>query len=94
MPDISMPDLSNISGLSEDMTNFFKDFRGEGGAMSWMKSRDFQVGTKLAEEGLTAKHPVILIPVSSLLDWLSFQITDNSLIHFRALSQRRLSLSL
>ncbi|CDZ96443.1 phospholipid:diacylglycerol acyltransferase [Phaffia rhodozyma] len=62
LDEFPVPDLPNFSGFPGEMSSFFKDFGGENGAMGWMKNRDFQVGSKLADEGLQAKHSVILIP--------------------------------
>lgn len=55
-----MPSLPRTDVLSK-LSNF--SFVNEG-TFDWMKNRDFEVGEMLREEGLSAVHPVILIPVS------------------------------
>ncbi|KAL7413465.1 Lecithin:cholesterol acyltransferase-domain-containing protein [Mrakia frigida] len=55
-----MPSLPRTDVLSK-LSNF--SFVNEG-TFDWMKNRDFEVGEMLREEGLSAVHPVILIPRS------------------------------
>lgn len=56
----SLPSLPTTDVLGK-LSNF--SFVNEG-TFDWMKNRDFMVGEMLKEEGLSAVHPVILIPVS------------------------------
>jgi hypothetical protein len=53
LPTDMLGKLSNFSFVNE-------------GTFDWMKSRDFEIGEMLREEGLSAVHPVILIPVSTV----------------------------
>lgn len=57
----SFPELNNLSGLPSQV---WKDLAGlvDTDSYSWMKNRDFEVGSSLAAEGLTAEFPVILVP--------------------------------
>lgn len=57
----SFPELNNLSGLPAQV---WKDLAGlvDTDSYSFMKNRDFEVGSALAAEGLTADFPVILVP--------------------------------
>jgi phospholipid:diacylglycerol acyltransferase len=57
----SFPELNNLSGLPAQV---WKDLAGlvDSDSYSFMKNRDFEVGSALAAEGLTADFPVILVP--------------------------------
>jgi len=56
----SFPAMSNFTGFESEWKQLSNSYLNP--AMGWLKNRDFAIGLQLAEEGLTAKHPVVLIP--------------------------------
>jgi hypothetical protein len=60
LPDLAFPDFPDLNALPQDLLARFN--ANTESAWEWMKSTDFQAGVGLKNEGLEAKHPVILVP--------------------------------
>lgn len=56
-----LPSFPELDNLSLQGAQVWKDLAGlvDPDTYSWMKNRDFEVGSMLAEQGLTAEFPVV-----------------------------------
>lgn len=61
-----LPSFPELDNLSLQGAQAWKDLAGlvDPDTYSWMKNRDFEVGSTLAEQGLTAEFPVVRSPPS------------------------------